>query len=65
MFNLYRTKKIIIGTVNIKEIMNEDIIREKIEKAIDLTCQLYKYDIITNAIIIGSVAKGTARKNQI
>lgn len=42
--------------------MNEDIIREKIEKAIDLICQLYKHNIITNAIIAGSVAKGNAKK---
>ena len=42
--------------------MDEDIIKYKIEKAIDLICQLYKADIITGAIIIGSVAKGTARK---
>lgn len=43
--------------------MDEDIIKNKIEKAIDLICQLYKAEIITDAIIIGSVAKGTARKD--
>ena len=43
--------------------MDEEIINNKIEKAIDLICQLYKTDIITDAIIIGSVAKGTARKD--
>lgn len=42
--------------------MDDNIIREKIEKAVDLICQLYKYNVITNAFIIGSVAKGTARK---
>lgn len=42
--------------------MDESIIHEKIEKAIDLICQLYKHDIITDAIITGSVAKGSARK---
>lgn len=42
--------------------MDEDVIKHKIEKAVDLVCQLYKVDIITDAFIIGSVAKGTARK---
>lgn len=42
--------------------MDIDIIKHKIEKAIDLICQLYNADIITDAIIIGSVANGTARK---
>lgn len=42
--------------------MDEDIIRQKIEKTIDLVCKLYKHNIITDAIITGSVAKGTARK---
>ncbi len=42
--------------------MNEDIIKHKIQKAIGLICQLYKNDIITGAYIVGSVAKGTARK---
>lgn len=43
--------------------MDEDIIKHKIEIAVDLVCQLYKVDIITGAFIIGSVAKGTARKD--
>lgn len=42
--------------------MDENIIRKKIEKSIDLLCQLYKHNIITDAIITGSVAKGTAKK---
>lgn len=42
--------------------MDEDIIKYKIERAIDLICQLYKAETITDAFIIGSVAKGTARK---
>jgi predicted nucleotidyltransferase len=42
--------------------MDEDIIKYKIEKAIELICLLYKADIITDALITGSVAKGTARK---
>jgi len=41
--------------------MNEDIIKHKIQKAIELICRLYKDDIITTAYIVGSVAKGTAR----
>jgi len=42
--------------------MDENIIKYKIERAIELICHLYNADIITDAIIIGSVAKGTARK---
>lgn len=42
--------------------MDENIIKHKIEKAIFLICQLYKYGIITNAFITGSVARGTAKK---
>lgn len=42
--------------------MQDDIIRQKIEKAIKLVCQLYKKDIITDAYLLGSVAKGTAKK---
>lgn len=41
---------------------NSTILKEKIEKAVYLICQLYKYNIITNAIIFGSVSKGTAIK---
>ena len=42
--------------------MDEDIIRKKIENAIDLICQLYKHNIITDALITGSVARGTVKK---
>jgi len=42
--------------------MDEDITKLKIEKAIDLLCQLYNAEIITDAFIVGSVAQGTARK---
>lgn len=42
--------------------MDEDITKYKIERAIELICKLYNANIITDAIIIGSVAKGTARK---
>jgi hypothetical protein len=43
-------------------IMQDEIITEKIQKAMDLICQLYSYDIITDAILFGSVARGTARR---
>lgn len=42
--------------------MDEDITKYKIERAIDLICQLYNANIITDALITGSVAKGAARK---
>lgn len=41
---------------------NDAVIKEKIETAIDLVCQLYGYNIITDAYIFGSVSKGTAKK---
>ena len=41
---------------------NEEITKRKIQKAIELICQLYEDDSITTAYIVGSVAKGTARK---
>ena len=40
--------------------VNERIIYHKLEIATDLICQLYNQNIITDAIIFGSVAKGTA-----
>lgn len=43
--------------------MDESIIHEKIEKTVDLICHLYSHNIITDAIIFGSVAKGTATKD--
>lgn len=42
--------------------MQEEIIRQKIEKSIELICSLYKKDLITNAYIVGSLVKGTARE---
>jgi len=42
--------------------MNEDIIRYKIQKVVDFICPLYREDLISGAFIVGSVAKGTARK---
>lgn len=41
---------------------NSTVLKEKIESAIDLICQLYGYDIITDAYIFGSASKGTATK---
>src|SRR3972149_684878 len=41
---------------------NSTVLKEKIESAIDLICQLYGYNIVTNAYIFGSVSKGTATK---
>ena len=42
--------------------MRDEIIREKIEKSLELICSLYKNDLITDAYIVGSFVKGTARK---
>jgi len=42
--------------------MDEKVIHDKIQKAIELICPLYKDNLITDAYVIGSVAKGTARK---
>lgn len=41
---------------------NSVILKEKIENAVDLICQLYGYNIITDAYIFGSVSKGTVTK---
>lgn len=41
---------------------NSTVLKEKIESAVDLICQLYEYNIITDAYIFGSVSKGTATK---
>jgi len=43
--------------------MQDEIIRQKIEKSIELICPLYKNDLITDAYIVGSLVKGTARKD--
>lgn len=42
--------------------MNEKLIEHKIQKATELICHLYFQELITDAYISGSVAKGTARK---
>jgi predicted nucleotidyltransferase len=41
---------------------NNIVLKEKLESAIDLVCQLYEHNIITSAYIFGSVYKGTATK---
>ena len=41
---------------------NNDEIKNKIEKSIEIACKLYKNQLITDGYIIGSVAKGTAKK---
>ncbi len=43
--------------------MTDDIVRRKIENAIDLVCPLYVNNLITDAYIIGSVARCEARKD--
>jgi hypothetical protein len=40
----------------------DNILKEKIENATDLICQLYVYNIITDAYIFGYVSKGIAAK---
>jgi predicted nucleotidyltransferase len=42
--------------------LTDEIIILRIEKAIELICPLYKEDLITDAYIVGSLAKGTSRK---
>ena len=42
--------------------MEQDIIREKIEKSIELICPICRKGIIDDAYIVGSVAKGTAKR---
>ncbi len=41
---------------------NDHIIYNKIAKALELICPLYKSNLITDAYIVGSIAKGTARE---
>ena len=41
---------------------NSAVLKEKIESAVDLICQLYGYNIITDAYVFGSVSKGTVTK---
>lgn len=42
--------------------MDDKVIQDKIQKALELICPLYKDGLITDAYVIGSVAKGTATK---
>lgn len=42
--------------------MQDEIISQKLEKSLELICQLYKDNLITDAYIVGSLVKGTARK---
>ena len=41
---------------------NDNDIKNKIEKSIEIICTLYKNQLITDGYIIGSVAKETAKK---
>lgn len=42
--------------------ISDEITIIRIEKAIELICSLYGKDLITDAYIVGSLAKGTSRK---
>jgi len=42
--------------------MDDKIIQDKIERSLDIICPLYRENLITDAYIIGSVAKGTVKK---
>lgn len=42
--------------------IRDEIIIVRIEKAIELICSLYRNNLITDAYIVGSLAKGTSRK---
>lgn len=46
----------------LQETIYDEMIRVKIEKSIELLCQLYRNNLITDAYIIGSTVSGTARK---
>lgn len=48
--------------ISLEIMINEHIIYHKLEIATGLICQLYRHDIITEALIFGSVAKGTAKR---
>ncbi len=39
----------------------DKIIYSKLEKTVEFLCLLYKQDIITDAYIVGSIARGTAK----
>ncbi len=42
--------------------MQDELIRQKIEKSIQLICLLFRHNLITDAYIVGSLVKGTARE---
>jgi predicted nucleotidyltransferase len=42
--------------------MDDKIIQDKIERSLEIICPLYRENLITDAYIIGSVAKGTTKK---
>ena len=42
--------------------MDDKITQDKIERSLEIICPLYRENLITDAYIIGSVAKGTAKK---
>lgn len=42
--------------------MDDKIIQDKIERSLEIICPLYGANLITDAYIIGSVAKGTVKK---
>ncbi len=41
--------------------MQDEIINQKIEKSLELICQLYENDLITDAYIVGPLVKGTVK----
>ena len=60
--NINDTNDINLGGLKNQSADNSAVLKEKIESAVDLICQLYGYNIITDAYIFGSVSKGTATK---
>lgn len=42
--------------------MDDKIIQDKIERSLEIICPLYRENLITDAYIIGSVAKGMAKR---
>jgi predicted nucleotidyltransferase len=42
--------------------MSDELLQDKIEKSIEIICPLYREKLITDAYIIGSLAKGTMKK---
>ena len=42
--------------------MDDKITQDKIERSLEIICPLYRENLITDAYIIGSVAKGTAKR---